>query len=156
MRELVDEVPVVGPDDPVLDAVRTMWRRRVPGLVVVDGQGHLMSVLSVTEVLRSVVPSYVGEDALLARVIDEGHADDFLAECAGRKVRDCLPRGHRGHRGPAAVSPDATVLEAAASMTSTGCPLAAVVADDGRVLGAVSWYALLDRLLTNDQRRTAP
>lgn len=153
VRELVDEVPVVGPDDPVLDAVRTMWRQKVPGLVVVDGRGHLMSVLSVTEVLCSVIPSYVGEDALLARVIDEGHADDFLAECAGRKVRDCLPRGHRG---PAAVSPDATVLEAAASMTSTGCPLAAVVADDGRVLGAVSWYALLDRLLTTDQPRTSP
>lgn len=49
VRELVDEVPVVGPDDPVLDAVRTMWRQKVPGLVVVDGRGHLMSVLSVTE-----------------------------------------------------------------------------------------------------------
>ncbi len=42
--------------------------------------------------------------------------------------------------------PDATVLEAAASM-ATGCPIVAVVDDDGGVLGAVSWGALLDGLL---------
>lgn len=144
VREFVDEVPVVGPDDPLPDAVRSMYRHRIPGLVVVDERGRLMAVLSVTEVLCSVVPSYVGESAMLARVIDEEHADGFMAECTGRLVRDCLPRGHRG---PAAVGPDATVLEAAASMTSTGCPLVAVVDGDGEVLGAVSWYALLNRLL---------
>lgn len=144
VRELADEVPVVGLDDRVLDAVRAMWRRKVPGLVVVDGRERLVAVLSVTEVLRLVVPPYVGERAALARVIDEEHADGFLTECADRPVRDCLPRGRRRS---AVVGPDATVLEAAASMTSTGCPIVAVVADDGGVLGAVSWGALLDRLL---------
>jgi CBS domain-containing protein len=144
VRELADEVPVVGLDDPVLDAVREMWRRRVPGLVVVDGRGRLVTVLSVTEVLRSVVSPYVGERAELARVIDEEHADEFLAGSAGRPVRDCLPGGRRT---AAVVGPDATVLEAAASMTSTGCPIVAIVAGDGGVLGAVSWGALLDRLL---------
>lgn len=144
VRELADEVPVVGLDDPVLSAVRAMWRRRVPGLVVVDDRSRLVAVLPVTEVLRMVVPPYVGERAALARVIDEGHADGFLTECADRSMRDCLPRGRRRS---AVVGPDATVLEAAASMTSTGCPIVAVVADDGSVLGAVSWGALLDRLL---------
>jgi CBS domain-containing protein len=144
VRELADEVPVVGLDDPVLDAVREMWRRRVPGLVVVDGRGRLVTVLSVTEVLRSVVSPYVGERAELARVIDEEHADGFLTECADRSMRDCLPRGRRRS---AVVGPDATVLEAAASMAGTGCPIVAVVDDDGGVLGAVSWGALLDGLL---------
>ncbi|NVI90913.1 CBS domain-containing protein [Actinomadura sp. BRA 177] len=144
VRELAGEVAVVGLDDPVLDAVRAMWRRKVPGLVVVDGRGRLVAVLSVTEVLRLVVSPYVGERLALARVIDEEHADEFLSECTGRSMRDCLPRGHRRS---AVVMPDATVLEAAASMAGTGCPIVAVVDDDGGVLGAVSWGALLDGLL---------
>ncbi len=75
----LSEVAVVGLDDPVLDAVRAMWRRKVPGLVVVDGRGRLVAVLSVTEVLRLVVSPYVGERLALARVIDEEHADEFLS-----------------------------------------------------------------------------
>ncbi|HEY8482005.1 MAG TPA: CBS domain-containing protein [Spirillospora sp.] len=151
MREFVDEVPVVGPDDPLPDAVRAMYRHNVPGLVVVDDQGRLVAVLSVSEVLCSVVPSYVGERPSLARVIDEEHADGFMAECTGRRVRDCLSRGRRGAE---AVAPDATILEAAASMTSTGRPLVAVVDDDGGVVGAVSWHALLSRLLEPDDPHT--
>ena len=44
------------------------------------------------------------------------------------------------------VDPDATVLEMAALMARTHSPLVAIVAD-GRLMGAVTLPALLDRVL---------
>ncbi|WP_182909352.1 CBS domain-containing protein [Microbispora sp. H13382] len=142
-RDLLAPFPTVDLDTPVLDAARLLANQDLPGLVVVDAAGTPITILPGPEVLRLAVPAYCQDDPALARVVDEAHADTFLNDMNGRKVRDALPDPPR--QLPV-TDPDATVLELAALMARTHSPLVAVT-EDGRLLGAVTLQALLDRVL---------
>lgn len=140
-HDIVDDVPTVTADDPVAAAVRLMARTRLPGLIVVDARSVPIRVLPGTQVLRMTVPRSHQEHPSLARTIDEPHADLFWQELGDRTVGECLPE--RPDR-MAVVTPDATLLEAAALMGRVRSPLLAVVdGDDGRLVGGV----VLERLL---------
>ncbi|MFI6928640.1 CBS domain-containing protein [Nonomuraea spiralis] len=142
-RDLLADFPVVGLDSPVIDAARLLADRDLPGLIVVGDDGTPFTILPGTQVLRLAVPGYCLDDPALARVVDEAHADAFVRALDGRTVREALPE--RPRELPV-IDPDATVLELASLMARTRSPLVAVV-DDGRLLGAVTLQALLDRVL---------
>ncbi|WP_043628493.1 CBS domain-containing protein [Nonomuraea candida] len=141
-RDLLAAFPTITVNTPVLEAARLLAEQDLPGLIVVDERGRPASILPGTQVLRLAVPGYCQDDPALARVIDEQHADRFLDSLAGRTVRDALPRTPR--ELPIA-APEATVLELAALMARTRSPLVAVM-EEGRLLGAVTLQALLDRV----------
>ncbi|TDE56589.1 CBS domain-containing protein [Nonomuraea mesophila] len=140
-RDLACDFPTVTVDTPVYDAARLLAEQDLPGLIVVAGDGLPVTILPGTQVLRLAVPGYCHDDPALARVVDEAHADRFLHALAGRTVREALPEQPR--ELPIS-DPDATILELAALMARTHSPLVAVVSD-GRLLGAVTLQALLDR-----------
>ncbi|WP_433248305.1 CBS domain-containing protein [Streptosporangium sp. CA-135522] len=144
-RDLVIDFPTVSLDSPAMDAARLLADQGLPGLIVVDADGSPSSILPGTQVLRLAVPTYCQDDPALARVVDEAHADAFLRSLAGRTVRECLPANPRELP---ITDPDATVLEIAALMARTHSPLVAVV-DGGRLLGAVTLQALLERALVS-------
>jgi CBS domain-containing protein len=77
-------------------------------------------------------------------MIDEAAADVFLRGVGDRAVAELLPRERRELP---VVSPDATVLEVAAVMARARSPLVAVAERDGRLFGAITLDALLDRML---------
>lgn len=142
--DLMADFPTVTWETPALDAARMLAEHNLPGLVVVDDRGQPATILPGTQVLRMVVPSYYQDDPALARVIDEAHADQFLQELEGRTVREVLSGEVRDLP---VVDPDATVLELAALMVQSRCPLAAVVDSDRRLSGVVTLDGLLDRML---------
>ncbi|MFF5213097.1 CBS domain-containing protein [Streptosporangium sp. NPDC000396] len=144
-RDLVDDFPTVSLDSPALEAAQLLAEQDLPGLIVVDESGLPHSVLPGTQVLRLAVPRYCQDDPALARVVDEAHADIFLRSLTGRTVRECLPQEPRELP---VTDPDATVLEIAALMARTRSPLVAIV-DAGRLRGAITLQALLDRLLAS-------
>lgn len=131
-------------DTPAIEAARLLAGQDLPGLVVVDARDKPVTVLPGTQVLRLAVPQYIQDDPALARVIDEAHADQFLADLANRTVRECLPEQPRELP---VVKGDATVLEVAALMARSRSPLVAVVAQNGTLDGVVTLDALLDRML---------
>lgn len=144
-RDLAREFPMVQMDSPAIEAARLLAAQDLPGLIVIDDRGRPATVLPGTQVLRLAVPAYCQEDPALARVLDERHADAFLAELGDRTVRECLP--DERHELPV-VDPDASVLEVAALMARTHSPLVAVLDRDDQYLGAITLDALLDRLFT--------
>jgi len=76
----------------------------------------------------------------------EAHADLLVQGVAGRTGRQRSPE-QPGDLP--VVDPDATVLEIAAVMTRVRSPLVAVVDDEGRMRGAITLHALLDRVLAS-------
>ncbi|MBB3726432.1 CBS domain-containing protein [Nonomuraea dietziae] len=142
-RDLLADFPVVALDSSAIEAARLLADQDLPGLIFVDDAGSPFTILPGTQVLRLAVPAYCQDDPALARVVDEAHADRFLRGLDGLSVRQCLPKEHR--ELPVA-RPEATVLELAALMARTRSPLVAVV-EGGRLLGAVTLQALLDRVL---------
>jgi CBS domain-containing protein len=141
--QLVEEYPVVRLDDDALDAARLIAERRLPGLVVVDAEGHPHTVLPGSQVLRFIIPKYVQEDLALARVFDERHADVLGGRLHGARVHDLLP--------PVpvelpVVADDATAIEIAAVMARLRSPVVAVTRGR-KIVGAVTVSRLLGVLL---------
>ncbi len=129
---MAEEFPVVGLDYDALDAARLLAGNRLPGLVVIDRDGHPHSILPASEVVRFVVPIYVQDDPSLAGVLSESVADRVADTLGGKKVRALLPAA--APELPSEQS-DATLLEVAAVMARMRSPLAAVL--DGDALGGV-------------------
>jgi CBS domain-containing protein len=143
-RELADEsFPTVPLDFDAADAARLLARRRLPGLVILDDAGLPHSILPGSQVLRFVIPGYVQDDPMLARVYDERHADALTTKLAGTPVRTLL-RVERTE--PPVVDGSATSVEIAAVMARLHSPLVAVV-ERGRFLGVVTVGRLLERML---------
>ncbi|MBG0829174.1 CBS domain-containing protein [Planomonospora sp. ID67723] len=142
-RDLLAPFPTVTLGTSALAAARLLAEQDLPGLIVVDDEGHPLTILPGTQVLRLVVPRYCQEDPALARVIDEAHADRFAGELGERSVRECLPEQPRELP---ITDTNATVLEMAALMARTRSPLIAVV-DDRKLVGAVTLQTLLGRAL---------
>jgi CBS domain-containing protein len=142
--DLAAPYPTVRPSTPAIEAARLLAGRNLPGLIVVDERGRPSTVLPGTQVLRMAVPRYCQADPALARVIDEPAADVFLRGLGDRTVAEALPRERRELP---VVDPDATVLEIAALMARLRSPLVAVADTNGKLLGAITLAALLDRLL---------
>lgn len=147
-RELAQrDFPQVSLDSDAVDAARLLSRERLPGLVVLDTEGHPYTVLPGSQILRFLVPRYVQDDPPLARAFDEEASDEMCGKLVKRTVADLLPDKHDVDEIPI-VSPDATVIEIAAVMARMHSPVVAVV-DEDEVLGAITVRRLLDHLLPN-------
>ena len=146
-RDLAQDLPTVDPEDTAWDAARLIATHRLPGIAVVDRDGHPVTVLAASQMLRYVVPGYIQEDPSLARVLDEASADQLCMEgLAGKRVRDLLPSSR--HRVELArVDGDATVMECAAEMARLRSPLLVVVDEIGVVHGLLTASHLLEVLL---------
>lgn len=145
-RDLVRESPLVDIDMSANAAARLLAEQELPGLIVIDDGGSPQAVLASTSVLRLVLSTSFQESAALAHTVDEATAEEYVTGAGSRTVRECLP-GHRSELP--VVSPSATVLEIAALMARTDCPMVAVVDQERGVLGSVTLQALLDRIFAS-------
>jgi CBS domain-containing protein len=142
-RDLARPYPVVPLDSNALEAAHLLAEGRLPGLVVVDQEGHPTTILPGSQVLRFVLPRYVQDDPPLARVFDEAAADKLCGKLADFTVRELLARDRPTLP---VVDGDATAMEVAAVMARMHSPLVAVV-HGGELLGAITVSSLLDVVL---------
>ena len=144
-RELAQQLPTVTVETLALEAARLVASERLSGIAVLDTD-RPVEVLSATDLLRAVIPGPVQDDPSLAGVMDEASADRLCTDGLGhRRVADLMrPRQHRIQL--AAVDPDATVVECAATMARLRSP-AVVVIEDGQLLGVLTASHLLEVLL---------
>lgn len=142
-RDIAVDMPTVTVRDPVAKAVRVMTQGRLPGLVVVDDALRPTVVVPGTQVLRMAVLYSYQEDPLLARTIDEAHADLFWQELGNRTVGECLGPNRSK---PVTVGLDATLLELATLMARQRSPLVAVVDHQGLLVGVITLNDMLTRL----------
>jgi CBS domain-containing protein len=129
-----EEFPVVDIDSPALDAARMLAEHRLPGIVVLTADGQLYAVLPASQVVRFIVPRYVQDDPLLARVLAESMADAAAETLRGKTIRDLVPR--RQLVLPT-VDADDTILEVATIMARLRSPLIAVM-QQGALHGVIT------------------
>jgi CBS domain-containing protein len=122
--EIDEEFPVVHIDSPALDAARMLAEHRLPGIVVLTADGQLYAVLPASQVVRFIVPRYVQEDPLLARVLAESMADRAAETLGGKMIRELLPQHQLTLP---TVDADDTILEVATIMGRLRTPLIAVM-----------------------------
>ena len=129
-----EEFPVVDIDSPALDAARMLAEHRLPGIVVLTADGQLYAVLPASQVVRFIVPRYVQDDPLLARVLAESMADAAAETLGGKTIRELLPK--RQLTLPT-VDADDTILEVATIMGRLQTPLIAVM-QQGTLHGVIT------------------
>lgn len=146
-RDLAVEYEAVTVESDALAAARLMAEHRLPGLLVLDGDGSPRAILPASQLVKVLVPPYVVEDPTLASVVDERHADRLCERLAGRRVGDCLAPDAPA---PPVAAPDDTALEVASQMAQAHSPLVAVCERDKaglNLLGVITASHLLNRLL---------
>ena len=132
--EIDEEFPVVDIDSPAVDAARMLAKHKLPGIVVLTADGQLYAVLPASQVVRFIVPSYMQEDPLLARVFAESVADRAVEALGGKTIRELLPQ--QRPRLPIADADD-TILEVATIMGMMRSPLIAVM-KHGKLHGVIT------------------
>jgi len=144
-RMIAQPFPIVTPETDAMEAAQVMAEKRLPGLIVCGDDGRPYTVLPGSQVLRFLIPTYVQDNPVLARTLDDQASDELCRKLVRSTVRDLLPRPQDVDELPV-VDADATSLEVAAVMARMHSPLVAVV-DGDRVVGAITVSRLLDYLL---------
>jgi CBS-domain-containing membrane protein len=132
--DIDEEFPVVDIDSPALDAARMLAEHRLPGIVVLTADGQLYAVLPASQVVRFIVPRYVQDDPLLARVLAESMADRVAETLGGKTIRELLPQRQRTLP---TVDADDTIIEVATIMGRLRSPLIAVM-EQGKLHGVIT------------------
>ena len=144
--DLARPVGLVRTTDTVLDAARRLVAEGLPGLAVVSDGGRPLAVLPASQVLGLAVPTYIKDDASLARVVDEAAADRLVENLTGLTIQAVLDDAEPDLLGTVAHS--ATLLEVAALMSRLRVPLLVVAGADGRAIGTISASAVLGAGMT--------
>lgn len=129
-------------DAPAHEAGLVLSRIQTSAVLVVD-DGGFVDVVTEEDLLRALLPGYIGDADALARVVEEGSSEQLWARLEGRTVRDLIAAG-REHKPM--VEGDATLVEVASVMVRAGVPIVAVV-QEHRIVGGITIDHLLSHLM---------
>ena len=135
--------PVIRDSAAAEDAGRLLAQEDVDILLVQGADGAPVGVLHDIALLTAMLPHYLVEDRALARTLGEGNTDELWERLKGKTVGDLVDS--KANPLPT-VKADATLIEVAAQMCSTGAALVAVM-DGEALVGGVTSSALITVLL---------
>lgn len=139
-RNLASPQATLRTDDSAMDAARTLSRRDVDAVLVVDRAGSFVGVLTERDILHhGIVPPYVHDAPVLVRLLDPSAA---LSGLEGRTVADVMAREGKERF----VGADEGILTVAWVLARSHVSLVGVV-DEGRLIGGITSDQLLDRFL---------
>lgn len=124
------DVITVGPETPLKEAAAILGRKGISGLVVVDGDGAIVGVLSEADILVKESGERVTHTGILGWLFETG-ASELEAKLAAHTVGEAMT-------APAlTIGPERPVHAAAARMIEDGVNRLPVV-EDGKLVGIVT------------------
>jgi CBS domain-containing protein len=130
-------------DASAVEAAAVLARHDLRAILVVGDAGEFVGILSDSELLRALLPPFIGESQALARVLEEGASEVLFRRIASLTVRDLMP----DERDVAPiVDGDDTLVEVADVMVRSRASLVGVM-DQGRLVGGISIDDLISHLL---------
>jgi CBS domain-containing protein len=136
----IEKTPtIVLPSQTVSDAIEALRAKSQVRAAVVDGDGRIVGLLGLHDILRQLLPSYVLLDPNLAHSLGEDYYASHFAKLAKARVSDVMVRDF------ASIPPDSSLGRAIAVMNDQQWqPLP--VADRGRFIGMLTRSSILDAL----------
>jgi CBS domain-containing protein len=108
---------------------------------VLDGAGHFLGLLGLTDILSKIVPFYVQMDDHLANVMSKSALEDHFADLRGKTAAELMVKDVE------AVDPDSSLMAAAARIVETGHRVLPVLLKDKTFVGLISRRSLLGRVV---------
>jgi CBS-domain-containing membrane protein len=142
--DVMRPVAVLQADDPAERLVKAFGRPTLRAVAVVNAEGGLLGLVTDEDLLEALLPPYVRDDPLLARVLEEDADWKLCRRLEGQLVRHVVDV-----RAPQQipVGPDDTLVEVVSVMTRVRAPAVLVVEND-LVLGVITVDDLLPTLLS--------
>lgn len=134
---------MVTPDHPAENLVGVFEQAGLPVVFVASADGGLVGMVTDHDLLQALLPPYVREDPVLARVLEHDAARVLRCRLEGQPATSLVDLRRQGHP---AVGPDDTLVEVTSAIIQSGDPAVAVVAG-GRLVGLVAAQDLLPALL---------
>ncbi len=126
--------PDMSLEEAVCKMEQTKWGlygASVNGMVVLENGKKLVGVLSIMNVIRAVIPSYLVLDENLGGFTWDGMIEERTEKARGRKVKDIMSASYL------AVSPEDTLMRCADTMIEHQLQRIPVVEKSGSVAGIV-------------------
>lgn len=142
-RELAGPQPTLRADASAAEAALVLVRIETSAALVTDAQERFVGVVSDEDLLRTLLPGYIGDAEALARVLEEGTAEQLWRRLETRTLRDLMTQDRPEEP---VVDGDATLVEIASVMVRADVRLVAVV-EEGRLIGGVTMDHLLSHLI---------
>jgi CBS-domain-containing membrane protein len=132
------------------DAFKLVQEAKVRQIPVLDDQKRVVGVITPRSLMKAILPNYI-TDGLIADVRFAPELPDFVKnidKLASKKVADLLEKDF------AAVSPETSVMEAAALMVNAKKHVESVLVVDDRntLLGIISPWDVFKRLWDYSER----
>jgi CBS domain-containing protein len=147
VREIMDSEPdTVAPDTPVEDVVRLLRENELPGVPVVDGDGHCVGIVTEADLVLPDdqgdlhIPHYINLFGGTVFLEPLGRFEKRLRKAFASSAADMMTSD------PDTVDPDTSVREAARLIHESGHNRLPVVDDDGRLVGVVTRVDVLGAL----------
>jgi CBS domain-containing protein len=141
--DVMRPVGVLQADDPAENLARAFQRPTCRAVAVISAEGKLLGLVTDEDVLYALLPPYVRDDPVLARVFEEDPDWQLRQRFEGKLVGNVVDiRG----REQIPVGPDDALVEVISVMGRTGGP-AVLVAEDDLVFGVITVDELLPALL---------
>ena len=135
--DLAEQVPTVSRSTTGAEAARVLAEYRFPGLVVADDAGIPTAVISGSQLLGLILPSYVRDDPTLAHAYDEEAAEELCRLLNTTTIGELLDSRRLQGRQPPSVLPEDTLIEIASQMVEERHPLLLVRDRDGTYRGTI-------------------
>jgi CBS domain-containing protein len=147
VRDIMDSSPAtVGPDTPVEQIVAVLRDHGIPGVPVVDGDGHCVGIVTEADLVLPDdqgdlhLPHYINLFGGTVFLEPLGRYEQRLRKAFASTAEDMMTRE------PDTVAPNATVKEAARLIHESGHNRLPVVDEDGRLVGVVTRLDVLGAL----------
>jgi CBS domain-containing protein len=146
VRDIMDPDPqTVRPDTPVEEVVRALRGHELPGLPVVDGEGHCIGIVTEADLILPDdegdlhIPHYINLFGGTIFLEPLSRFEERLRKAFASKAEDMMTRD------PDVVAPDTDVREAARLIHESGHNRLPVV-ENGRLVGVVTRVDVLGAL----------
>jgi CBS-domain-containing membrane protein len=118
---------VLHPDDPAEELVRAFARPSLRAVAIVSLEGELIGLITDEDLLYALLPPYVLDDHVLARVLERDPASELRRRLEGKLVKNVI---NIRRRHQVAVGPDDSLVEVTSAMVRAADPAVLVVEDD--------------------------
>lgn len=137
-------VATTDPDASLKEAAKELVRRRISGMPVVNGDGHVLGVVSEADILAKEGDGRHGGGGFLQWLVDPG--DPWIAARF-----EAVTVGEAMSQPARTISADRPLAEAATIMLDEGINRLPVVDEDGRLTGLVSRGDLVRAFARSDE-----
>lgn len=87
IKDITKPAITIGEDASLKDAVTEMVNKQVNALLVVDADGKLVGEVTVSELLKAIVPDYLDEDGIAAHFVSNEMFEEAVEHASDKQIK---------------------------------------------------------------------